>query len=346
MKVRLLLWCMTAGLLALYGFSLSRPALLVSSTVSDGKVYLATAQWILDGRPAGFHSANAALPIGYPLLIATCQCLAIGLVQLNLACLAIGLAASWFVLRQSFGLPGTLTWAVLALFAATDLCRELSVTVASECAFFAASMTTVAMLERRTFGWTLAAIPVCLAAILIRTAGVALIPALLWACISHPGVKPFADRRSLAIVSITVVSLSAFVLWKTEYVSQIAASRYNAGTDWGVIAFQQLQKFSALGEIATNQRAEEYRGAYRPEFAFFGGIVLSAVFAGFWSRFRQLRPADIYTACYGVTVIAYPFFFYGASRRFLFPIVPLLAALGFCAIARLYRAMRSTEGVS
>jgi hypothetical protein len=329
---------LTACAVSAYALQVNRPAQLVSSTVSDGPEYVAIAHWIENGRPAGFKTRNTALPSGYPLLIAGCERIGLGLVPLNYLCLAVALAASWFALRRSFSLSLMVTCSILLLVAGSDVFREASLTVASELPFFAATMVAVALMERGTLAALLLAVPVSVAAIFIRTAGVALLPALAWAVATHSLVRPWITRRTLALAAIPAL-LAAFALSRTEYVSSIIANRYNAGTNWNSIATQQAIKLSTLGELMTSQRAEDFRMAYQAEFVFLGAILAALTVVGLWSRRRRFRPPDVYFAAYAAIMFVYPFFGYGPNRRFWLPILPLLAALAYLGICRLLESL-------
>ena len=81
--------------------------------------------------------------IGYPLLIAGLSKCGLsgesGLIRLNYACLPVSLIASWSILRRAFGLSVPAVWTIHLLIAASDVCRQLSVTIASGMAFLATS---------------------------------------------------------------------------------------------------------------------------------------------------------------------------------------------------------------
>ena len=265
---------LTAWVIGIYANAVTRPAMLVSSTVSDGSVYLATARWILDGCPAGFKSQNTALPIGYPLLIAGLSKCGLagesGLIGLNYACLAVSLIASWSILRRAFGLSVPAGWTILLFIAASDVCRELSVTIASEMVFLAASLITLVLLDARdaSFDW-----PRC-AGMCRRN------PDSHGWRLAHPSSA--LGRRGLPVSQAVAEPsngparcgwclLVVFLIARMEYVSRTITGRYHAGADWNSIATQQFMKMIAIGELFTFQRAEDYRLAYRSEFVFGGG---------------------------------------------------------------------------
>jgi hypothetical protein len=304
----------------------SKPALLASTTVADGPFYEALARWVDDGFPSGMRPTNVSQPLGYPVVISLCHKTGVGLVLANVVLLAVGLAACWSVLRRSFSLSHFFTCLILALFAMADVSLDLSASVASECAFFCASMATLWALQGGSIARLLLGCVFCFAAISIRTAGVALIPAVLWAIASRDGrTLSLCDRRVIVVLLLTAVA-AVFVFLKSDYYSDIILKHYHADADWIKLGYQQLQKLSSLGEIATNQRAEEYATRYRDEFALLGALVLILVTVALYSRRAQLRPVDVYFVAYVAVLFTYPFFFHEAQRRFVFPVVPLLCA--------------------
>jgi hypothetical protein len=182
----------------------------------------------------------------------------------------------------------------------------------------------------------------CFVAISVRTAGVALIPALLFACARLPVVRRFGLRRTLAVVAVP----AAVALWfgvarilRSDYFEGIVRGRYSSGAAWDVLAGQQLAKVSAFGELVTNLRAEDFRAVYRGEFILVGLICLAlfvtGFVTGFWSRRRRLAALDIYLAAYAAIIFVYPYFSTGSSRRFWFPVLPFLFGLAYLAIDRL-----------
>ncbi len=365
-----------------YSYAASGPLRAITSTVSDTTGYIGLTAWILDGRPADMHEVPwrcREFPAGYPATIAALFKFGLatpgGLLALNFISLAIGLWASWILLRRVWQMSVDATWSVLLLVAASTVCGELAVSIASEMLFFAASLAALLLAAhygRRESGRSekpdpvqrsqaerceapsfsiqpppdvpLRPLPIalsvvaCAAAVSIRAAGIALIPALLWALLTHPLLKRVGWRRILAIVAFP----AAIGLWvgvarisRSEYVADILASRYSSGTAWDVIALQQLTKVSAFGEFFTNLRAEDFRTAYRGEFVLVGLICLAIILGGFGTRVRRLSSLDVYLVSYAAIIFIYPFFSYGSSRRFWFPVLPFVFGLAYLAIDRL-----------
>ncbi len=342
---KILLSILTAAVVAVYGYAACGPLRAATSTVADTSGYLGLTAWILDGRPSDMHEVPwrcREFPIGYPSAIAALWTLGLatqqGLLAANLLWLSIGLGACWILLRRAWGMPLEAAWAVLLLVAASTVCCELSVSIASEMLFFAASTVTLVCLERSTPAALCLAVVACAAAIAVRVAGVALIPAVIWGAARHPLLQRLWTRRGLALAALPAALAAWFAvarLVRSEYVASIIFGRYSRGAAWNVVAAQQVAKLSAWGELFTNLRAEEFRSVYRGEFVLAGLICLSAFVMGFWSRRRRLGPLEIYLAAYAAVLFVYPFFSYGSSRRFWFPVLPFLFGMAYLGIGRL-----------
>jgi hypothetical protein len=380
---RLGLTALSAIVIVTYLYAASGPLRAMTSTVSDTTGYIGLTAWILEGRPADMHEVPwrcREFPAGYPAVIAVLFKLGMatpgGLLALNFMSLATGLFASWILLRRVWQLSLDATWSVLLLVAASTVCGELAVSIASEMLFFAASLAAIALAAHlgtrregrgeeatrqeqslaarreppslavelradptlRPFATAFFALVACAVAISIRTVGIALIPALLWAWLTGPSAKRLIARRVLAVVALPL----AIGLWfgvsrilRSEYVANILAARYSNGTAWDVIGMQQLAKASAFGELFTNFRAEDFRTAYRGEFVLGGLLCLPMILAGFGTRLRRLTSLDVYLMSYATIIFIYPFFSYGSSRRFWFPVLPFVFGLAYLAMDRL-----------
>jgi hypothetical protein len=300
---------------------------------------LATADWILAGRPAGFHSANTALPLGYPSLIAALKWCGVAnwLYAVHLLSLAGGLAAFAYVASKQLGITDVAIAVSVLLTMASLVCLELTSTVASELVFLALAMGCLAFLLRQTALRIIAGALLCAASLSVRAVGVALIPAVCWAIALHPSVKTLLTRRTVALAASSAILCAAiaFILKPHIEYASIVGSRYSAGSDWGVVLGQQVSKLSAFGELATNLRAEAVGSAYRAEFVLLGVLIAGAAAIGFCSRLRFIKPVDIYIASYAAIVFVYPFFTYGAGRRFLFPVLPLVCAYAYLGASRI-----------
>ena len=345
-----------AAVASVYAYAACGSLRVASSTVSDGNCYIGMAAWLLDGRPADMHevpSMNRSLPVGYPAFIAALHFFGLatqeGLIALNLSCLLIALCGFAVLLRSDFKFSPETVCAILFMFTASTVCCELSVTVASEMPFLAASAMTLICLRRLTVPTSILAGLACGASIAIRTVGVALIPAIIWTIAQQPVVKPFLTRRSLIAAAVP----AAFAVWfaakqlvHTGYVSNDFLGRYGSGAAWDVIFTQQIAKFGGLGELLANCRAEDFRSVYRGEFALLTVVVAPLVALGLWSRRHQIGPVDVYVVTYLALIALYPFFGYGGNRRYWFSILPFLLGLAYVGVRHLWERIPRLAGLA
>ncbi len=334
-----LLGCLAAAVIVVYAYAACGPLRASTSTVADTSGYLGLTAWLLDGRPVDMHEVPSRcreFPAGYPLAIAALYQFGMatptGLLALNFASLAVALAASWVLLRRALGVRCDAAISAILLTAAATICCELSVSIASEMLFFAASTVCLVCLERISIGWVVAGALACGASICVRAAGVALIPAVALSVARLPASRVLLGRKTLPLALTAIAGaawLTAVRVLRSDYVSGILSTRYSPGADWGVIAGQQVAKLSAFGELFANLRAEDFRTIYRGEFVLVGVICLSLISVGAWTRRSTLGPLDVYLAAYASIILIYPFFNYGSERRFWLPVLPFLFGLAF-----------------
>jgi hypothetical protein len=261
--------------------------------------------------------------------------------KLNLISLATGLWATGRLLRRSFMIPTLVAAWILLLTAASSICCDLAVAFAAEMVFFAASMLTLLALERAMKSWPFIFVGLlgCGVSIAIRAAGLALIPALLWAVVRQPIFQRAINRRRLAFAAIPTAALAWIgltLIMRSGYVAGVIGSRYSLQTAaWDVILAEQMSKIGTVGELFTNLHAEDFRAVYRGEFALLGLVCVALLVAAIWSRRTNLSASHIYVLAYSAMLAVYPFFYSAASRRFWFPILPLLFGLTYLGVHQL-----------
>ena len=191
----------------------------------------------------------------------------------------------------------------------------------------------------------------CGVSIAIRAAGLALIPALLWALTRQSLLRRAMNWRTLAILAIPTTILAWIgltLLMRSGYVAGVIGSRYSLQTAaWDVILAEQMSKIGAVGELFTNLHAEDFRAVCRGEFALLGVVCAAFVVTAFWSRRTNLSASHMYVLAYSAMLAVYPFFYSAASRRFWFPILPLLFGLTYLGVHELCeRSPRLKRGTS
>jgi hypothetical protein len=346
----LLLAILIVPVVAVYGFAASGPlrADVPTAGAFDMGGYIQLTQWVLHGAPADLSELTPGVrhfPVGYPCLIAALRiCGAAtsgGLMTLNLISFATGLWATGRLMRRSFMIPTVVVAWILLLTAASSICCDLAVAFAAEMVFLATSMLTLLALERATKSWPFIFVGLvgCGVSIAVRAAGLALIPALLWAVVRQPVFRRAITRRKLAFAAIPTAVLAWICLtliMRSGYVAGAIGSRYSLQTAaWDVILAEQMSKIGTVGELFTNLHAEDFRAVYRGEFLLLGLVCATLIAAAVWSRRTNLSASEIYVLAYSAMLAVYPFFYSAASRRFWFPILPLLFGLTYRGVHQL-----------
>jgi len=346
-RARLMLFgCLGIALLALYGFALCGPLKMCG----DAPGYVELAAFILHGTPAGTIAAPGYpyyFPHGYPYILIGLNALGLAdapaIIGLNLVCLAVGLWATRLLLVRSFGLSVDAAWGILLLTAGSSVFFQFASSAVSEMPFFAAACTTLVCLERtsrdgRAWLFLLGGVLLCVVAISLRTVGIALIPAVVWAAIRMPAVRRVSASPRwfwLAILALLLIGLGVWHGAGSHYVSVTAADGFArfkfAPDDYWLTAIGR--KVSHIGELFSNQRATDFPVLYRDEFVLLGLLCLTACGVGGWSRRGRFGPLDAYVATYFLIIAAYPFW----QLRLWLPIVPFLFGLAFLGLQFLFR---------
>jgi hypothetical protein len=328
--------CLGVALVGLYGYALCGPLKMCG----DAPGYVELAAFLLHGTPARTFAAPGYpyyFPHGYPYVLIGLNALGLanapGIIGLDLVCLMIGLWATRWLLFRQFGLSQDAAFGILLLTAGSSVFFQFASSAVSEMPFFAAACVALVCLERsgrdgRSWPDLLFGILLCGVAIYIRTAGVALIPAAVWATMRRPAVRgAIASRRRylLAIPALLLVGLGDWYVDGSHYVSVTASDGFArfkyAPEGYWITAIGR--KLSHIGEIFANQRVTDYPLLYRDEFVLFGVLCLLVCGLGWWSRRGRFGPVDAYVTTYFVMIAAYPFW----QLRLWLPIVPFLFAL-------------------
>jgi hypothetical protein len=346
-RARLTLFgCLGLALLALYGFALCGPLKMCG----DAPGYVELAAFLLHGTPARTIAAPGYpyyFPHGYPDLLIGLNGLGLAnppaIIGVNLAGLAVGLVATRSLLLRSFGLSADAAWGILLLTAGSSLFFQFASSAVPEMPFFAATCGALVCLERtghdgRAWPSLLAGVLLCGVAISLRTAGIALVPALIWAALRLSAVRPAGASARWFLVALPAMLLIGIGLWfasGSHYVSVTAAdgfARFKFAPE-GYWLTAIGRKLSHIGELFANQRATDFPMLYRDEFVLFGVLCLCVCGVGWWSRRGQFGPLDAYVATYFVMIAAYPFW----QLRLWLPIVPFLFGLAFLGLRHLFK---------
>ena len=289
---------------------------------TDSAQYLGIAASIADGTGASPHG-YADFPPGYPSLVAALDVAGLGsswaLVALNLAFLALGGCASFVALRVGLGLGVGEAQVVVALTLLAVTVVKYAALPTSEIVFFGVSATSVALLcVARSTGARkalVAGIVVAAVACTVRTAGVALAPAVVLAFQSVRG-------RVVAASATLVVALSV-ALVTPRYLSEF-------GEGWngvGSVVRELVDLARDLGAVSANVPTSGI-GEASPLLVVVGLIIVAMIGLVVRARITVLGPADGTL----IGVVALAFVWPSDHQRFLLLAIPFL--LGYAVLLR------------
>ena len=338
-------------LAAAYVVQLVRPLHLEPDSVC----YLLTAEKVAQGQGYGCpgcpkQHCSIVFPPGYPAmlsaLIRTGWATAWSFVIVNLLFLALGLVAAYGLCRRSFGLGPDGSFAVCGLTLLSYPVFRYVNTPLSDFLFLGLALLSVLALVAAAAlqGWTRAgaiAAGAILAgfAILTRTIGVALIPAIFWACLggsSAPArLRALLRGPSRAVVigvgvgALLAVGCAAFVwLRHSDYVRGLGA-QYGRGLG-GTLLRAWGYRVTELGELFANAPAAKLPAPLHVFISALGAVGVMVLAYCAWSKRADAGPAEVFALTYAMILFVWPF----ADVRFWIPILPLLAAWVFWLLRR------------
>ena len=319
---------------ALYMLQSATPLRLESDAVD----YLRTAAALEDGRAL----PKVPFPPGYPMIIAAFARVGLGsvfyFVLANCLFLGLGLWATWSI-HQARPARERL-WILAATLLALPVVKSVAAPL-PEAAFFGASLVSLAtassagsahglkrlILFVMSFGAAFVAVS-------IRSVGVALIPALVWACLiavdNSGNIR--ASRRARATVTILVMlflAATVTILLKTPTLDRYLVHP-RAWYVLGDLSFTTriYGILTGFGQLIVNIPLSRFHGL-APVFAGTGFLAASSLIL---ARERPLRLhiSDIYLGFYLLVLTFWPY----DSPRLWMPIAPLIAAHVVSALAR------------
>jgi hypothetical protein len=299
----------------------------LASSASDGNGFL------LAGKPTHF-------PIGYPMILAGLDraglaCSA-SFIALNLVALAVGMAATSYVLGRSFRL-GSEPLVIISCLTLLSWVYVKHVTLPlSDLPYFGLAQSCLALLtwssgrslRSRLVGTGLAVL-LAGAAIAVRTVGIALLPALVLACLPADSVRrgwAIATRhrgRGLALVLGLFVLLASVspIIMRTRYFEEFL-ERWHDSVGLGELVSYKL---SDWGEIVFNTSAAKLPDRIRWVVGLAGALVPISVCWGMRQR-DQIAAIDAYAISYFAILLVWPY----QDARFWIPVLPII--LGYVAL--------------
>jgi hypothetical protein len=302
--------------------------LTLASSFLDGQGF------VIDGRPTHF-------PVGYPLMVVALErsglaCSA-SIIGINLLMLALACASTAYLLRRSFQLQ---TDVIVFIGILTLLCWVIvkhATLPQSDLPYFGFAMACLATLTwsidqpplRRTLGIGIG-VTLMIAAILVRTVGIALVPAVVLSCLPRTGWEKLpgwfrrypARSASLFVLLMSAVAGGCVAVTQTRYFKEMLAE----WVGWGELAQFRLVDW---GEMVVNTSIAKLPGTLQTIVCIAGGIGALVVCCGALRRAR-LEIVDSYALTYAAILTVWPY----RDARFWMQIFPILAAYSWLAYER------------
>ncbi|MGZ8691579.1 MAG: hypothetical protein ACXWZT_02495 [Gaiellaceae bacterium] len=328
----------------------------------DEMAYLSIAARMAGGSPHLPPPDGINYPRGYPGLIAGLDRIGLGVpwafVGVNLIFLAIGIGASYVLLRAVFGFGRVGATLICCLLLLSRLFVWTAAVAVTDVPFFGLAMLCVLLLalSRRlpvAKAWLALGSAAVLAGIStqFRTIGLALLPPLLFACVRRPeierilrraGKKPLLAVGLASIMLAGLVGAAVLVIGGTGYASATKRGWHTndgVGAVAGQAAHELQAELGSLGELALNVKRGRAPDALANLFPIVGVLVAGVVLVGVRARRRRLEVTEIFAGSIAITLLVWP----GQDSRLWLPALPLLLAYGAIASgAYLPRLARAT----
>lgn len=229
--------------------------------------------------------------------------------QVVLYCLMAAFAVAWFWWRQTIG-----DGPALLLILLTGLlpgCLLINSEILSENAYMLCALLACAAAERGRTQPQVWALLATVAAISCRSAGIALLPALLWAML--PKLRQPTPTVRLTVAAICGIGVGWWLLSR-------GVAGY--GDAWQRVAAEQ-----GAGDYLGRQGWALWQGwleLWQPWGGghWIGGITLGFAALGCWLRCRQWQVDAAYVVSYGLLLLAWPF--PAEAARLIYVVMPLL----------------------
>ena len=346
---RALVW-LAYGLVSLaYLAQIATPLRLIT----DGVDYLLQASSAADGFGFLVHGQPSMRPPGYPALIVILEKVGLGkswaIVALNCLLLGVGCWTSYFLLVHSFGFD-VLTAQLCCLLTLLSFVMVRNVTyplsdvcyfgVSSLCLLLLIRAESSALLHRLTL--MVASLAVLIFCIELRTIGVALLPAFVWALIGGQAGARRASRWVLRYKALSALFvLLAFIVIQGAG-SSLLHSRYFKFNSpifqsrglLGSVVSNLRDHTTEWGELVLNAPTSKLPSVFAFPVRMIGLLAIGLFAYGLSRKAKRFDSVDCYVLGYACIVFAYPWY----DTRLWLPLVPLLAGYMLSALRHLFSA--------
>ena len=294
-----------------------------------------------------YHGSPRSYPPGYPAIVSTLNVLGLGRAELlylcNVAFLLVAVVASYVLLRRVLNLSVQAAAAIELMTLLSFVVIKHTPLFLSDIPFMGVVMVALVSISRleapgKDFAWKLAlALALTAAAVCIRTAGLPLVPALMFT-VFRRGLKSGQYRSVLAyrIIIVVLGVLALTVALRSKYLLETLDVIRHELPQMSVGALIQAnikEHLQELGEVVANVPASKLPLALHGILPWAGAALIGLTALGIWAR-RCAAALDIFLLSYLLMILAYV----GIDARYWMPILPVmfgLAAVGICQKVRL-----------
>jgi hypothetical protein len=312
---------------------------------TDAIAFLTMGESAASGHGFLFRGQSTHFPLGYPIMLAGLDRAGLGaswaFIGLNCLFASAAVGSSYALYRRAFGVSGQVAELLCALVLLCWVLVKHVTLPTSDVAFL--GWTSLALLacnqaerirnSRRARTLAVAGALV-IASVATRTAGIALLPAFLWACLL-PELQSLSLNSCfrnliawgkghillvLAGIGLLLFALvgAAQLILPMAYVREATGVFGSLGGPLSAFSWIVKHRLLEWGELATNVPA-----ARIPSMAslvpFVGALALGLVLCGLFLRRWKIKSMEIFFLAYLFILLCWPYH----DARFLLPVVPL-----------------------
>lgn len=277
------------------------------------------------------------LPSGYPALLAVL--LKVGfahplvIVGLNMVFLSVGLFGAYCVLSREFFEDRALVLLICSFSLLSYVVIKHSTIPLTDVPFFCCSMSCIAVMSRarridsnlRFAVLASASGLLALAAMAVRTIGVALFPPLIFVIVSRlqwgslPKEFSFRTKLIIAAVGVLVGGGATLLLATTNYWGFLIGVAKNANVP-GLILQILSDRLMEFGELLGNFPTSKLPKELHFMVPWMGLLLLVVVLFGLATKRKKIGPTEVFLVCYIGILFAWPCY----DARYWLPVIPLL----------------------
>lgn len=307
---------------------------------TDSIMYMHMAHSASEGDGFTVLGHRVYYPSGYPAILSILHSLGLAssfmFVFTNVVFMFLGAGAFSWLFHQNHSLSKVEGTAVVILFTLSFVTIKHTTLIVSEATYFFFSAMALLLLEQakitspRRWPYLILATGFVTEAIWVRTVGISLIPALLFAIIN-----PSCQFNALRLFKYKKVSLSLMVgcvaigvlLWSSikeaPYINMILALMRQSVTNSSAgeaVLLHATWKISEISQSFLNIPATRVPNGLMPAVYLAGVPLVFFMIRGIGERLNKLRCTDIYFLTYATIILTWHYF----DTRFWLPVLPFL----------------------